>query len=928
MKKTAIALAILVSVSGCSRSLSTDEIIQQVNQAGLQDSRTSIVLLKNGLMEDPKSTELRYLLAQQYNNVGDYVSQTKELERLFRQGYRVKTTAIELLSAQYLSGEYADAIDTAQTIITEHAAKLDTLGLTSVYVYSGIAHYSANDTEGAKAQLALANELTTDNIYTKFGEVYSNVESNEATDKDQLATLGIIAVLDEIINKKPDFVEAILLKGQLYTTIGELEDTVSTMASLLKLAPENNRFKLFYTGALVQNQQFSEAKIYTDELITDIQNNGYLHQMKAAIAYSEKDFTNAKIHSEKAIEFGLYNIASFSLAAFSSIQLEQYEQAKRHLDGIRLEYPVDHPIGYARLLVATKLGYAEAGEALLSAAKLDDIDQSIITASTYHLINAGEYEKAQKLLRKVPENSAQDVAEKRHLLALALNEPTLIDELEKNIAQDNLSRSDQIKNQRLLVLAYYKNAKFADSLALAQTMQNDDIEFSLTMQGLAHLAQNQHRQTIEKFTSLLEENPENVTALEFFADYYYTAYEYTKATEYAQRLVDINPYNVRGLSPLLNATIADKTIDRYLPMFASAFEKNPSLIEYRLMYATALYTLEDFATLDDILNNYVTGPSTPRLYFSLAATAKIAKKDFLSARRIYEKWRQNEPAAVEPFVAELGILELSQDWLNSLQLVESAINKHPRLHAFRVMKANILLQLDRHIQAKNVLALLPQTILDDAKVQALAGKAYFGLEEYDNALTSLHQAYKANNEAELAHLIANTYFRQKDFEEATRFLSAHLAKQPKDIKGKLMLGSYYLKVDAGKAEEVLRAANTELPKNLFVLNNLAYSLYLQEQWDTAEKYGQQALDIAPDNASALDTYGMIKLRQGDVASAVSFLQIAYTQNKFNVPVVLNYAESLLANDQKNLAQQVLNGITVQDNELVQRFTELKTAAES
>lgn len=927
MKKTTIALAILVSITGCSRSLSTDEIIQQVNQAGLQDARTSIVLLKNGIVEDPTSSELRYLLAQQYKNTGDYVSQTKELERLFRQGYQVETTAIELLSAQYLSAEYTDVIETAKTIAAEHAAKLDTLALTSVYVYAGIAYYSLNDTQSAQAQLTLANELTTDNIYTQLGEAYRNVESSETTAQNQSGIQNIIAVLDDIIRQKPDFVEAILLKGQLYTTLGELDKTVSTLGSLLEFAPENNRFKLFYTGALVQNQQFEKAKTLTDELITDIPNNGYLHQMKAAIAYSEKDFTNAKIHSEKAIEFGLYNIASFSLAAFSAIQLEQYEQAKRHLDGIRLEYPVDHPIGYARLLVATKLGYAESGEALLSATTLDDIDPSIITASTYHLINAGQYEKAQKLLRKIPENSVQDVAEKRQLLALALNEPTLIEALEKSIAQDNLSRPEQIQNQRLLVLAYYKNQKFVDALSLAKSLQSNDIEFSLTMQGLSHLALDQHPQTLANFSALLNENPNNVTALEFLADYYYTAYEFAKATDYAQRLVDINPYNVRGLRPLLNATIADKTIDRYLPMFASAFEKNPSIIEYRLMYATALYTLEDFESLDDILNNYVTGPSTPRLYFSLAATAKIAKKDFLAARRIYEKWRQNEPMAVEPFVAELGILELSQDWLNSLELVERAINKHPRLHAFRVMQANILLQLDRHIQAKNVLALLPQTILDDAKVQALAGKAYFGLEEYDAALVSLHKAYQIQNDADLAHLIANTYFRQKDFEEATSFLNAHLAQQPMDIKGKLMLGSYYLKVDAAKAEAILREANTELPNNLFVLNNLAYSLYLQEQWDSAETYGQQALDIAPDNVSVLDTYGMIKLRQGDTASAVSFLQIAYTQNKFNVPVVLNYAESLLANNQKNLAQQVLKGITVQDNELVQRFTELKIAAE-
>ena len=88
MKKTVIAVWTIALLAGCTQQLTTEQIIQQVSQPGAQDIRTAILLLKNGLVEDPESNQLRQLLAQRYMDVGDYQSADKEWVKLFNGSYQ------------------------------------------------------------------------------------------------------------------------------------------------------------------------------------------------------------------------------------------------------------------------------------------------------------------------------------------------------------------------------------------------------------------------------------------------------------------------------------------------------------------------------------------------------------------------------------------------------------------------------------------------------------------------------------------------------------------------------------------------------------------------------------------------------------------------------------------------------------------------
>jgi len=73
----------------------------------------------------------------------------------------------------------------------------------------------------------------------------------------------------------------------------------------------------------------------------------------------------------------------------------------------------------------------------------------------------------------------------------------------------------------------------------------------------------------------------------------------------------------------------------------------------------------------------------------------------------------------------------------------------------------------------------------------------------------------------------------------------------------------------------------------------------------------------------LDTLGMIKYKQDDVTSALAFLEIAYSAAPFDVPIVLNYAEVLIAAGNQKEAKKILDSISSNEPELISRLTQLQ-----
>ncbi len=915
MKKTAIAVCTIALLSGCTQQLTTEQIIQQVSQPGAQDVRTAILLIKNGLVEDPTSTKLRLILAQRYMEIGDYRSADKEWTKLFSDNFQLDIVIPSLMQAKYLMAEYPGLISFVNELASQHVQQITEGQLATAYIYQALSYYKQNDSQGATSSIQLANDITTETVFSNLGAAVN--AASQAANEDALA------LINEVLTIQPKFTEAQLLKGQLLTLLQRFAEAEDVFAKIFSTLPNNNRFKLFYAAAMIKNENYNLAKPLLDELVVDLPLNGYVQQLVAVIAYQNQDYVAAKLHAEKAIEGQLYSVSSYSLAALSAIKTGDYEQAKRYLDAINITFPDDHPITNARLLTNAKLGYSDNSVAELMAKDFSQIDPQLVTSTAYKLSADGRPQEASKLLQRLDSAGvelSEDMKAKSALLNIALNTSDAIAQLEQAIENgENVS-----DNRRLLLIGYYKNKQYDEALELADAVIDDgQAIIGLTFKALVNLATNKFSEGKNSFAQVLAIDPQNIAALQFFSDFHITATNYDEALGYIQKVLEIDPYNLNSLNHLYNASLGLNSTRSYLTQFDAAFKVFPSRIEYRLLLASARYAVQDFDGVIALLGSYVTNPTTPPLFWSLLASSKIAKNDFMGAQREYEKWRTTHPKSVEPYIAELGILELNSDWISSERLVNRALSQHPQIPMFKIIKANILIELKKYNEAKNAILILNDEQEQHPKAQTALANIAFYTEDYADAVARYATLYQSAPTNKVVHKYSQSLYNLGRIDDAVALLTQHTNTHKNDLTSVGMLGSFLIKHDTPKAVQVLSNLNFRVPKNVFILNNLAYSYYLLEKTVDAENYAKQALDVDPSNEKVLDTLGMIKFKQDDLTSAIAFLEIAYSTAPFDVPIVLNYAEVLIAAGNQKEAQKLLDSVSSNKPELISRLNKLQ-----
>jgi tetratricopeptide (TPR) repeat protein len=102
--------------------------------------------------------------------------------------------------------------------------------------------------------------------------------------------------------------------------------------------------------------------------------------------------------------------------------------------------------------------------------------------------------------------------------------------------------------------------------------------------------------------------------------------------------------------------------------------------------------------------------------------------------------------------------------------------------------------------------------------------------------------------------------------------------------------AYYKTSDNSYLERIIaeyESLLSEMPKNMVVLNNLAYILSLNnERLQDALEYSRRAHESAPDNPGFLDTYGYVLYKNNKLQEADEYLQAAlqqYLQNRISAP---------------------------------------------
>ena len=202
-------------------------------------------------------------------------------------------------------------------------------------------------------------------------------------------------------------------------------------------------------------------------------------------------------------------------------------------------------------------------------------------------------------------------------------------------------------------------------------------------------------------------------------------------------------------------------------------------------------------------------------------------------------------------------------------------------------------------------AVTDEGLVFDASVAAIALLAKDKqFAEAESRLKILQSKYP-NQKTRVLLLQSELYSQQKQFPKAFGILSEALKGSPDD---KDILYTHALMAERVGKLDVLEANLRKIlqhnPNSVEALNALGYTLVDKTtRYEEAERYLKRALELAPNEAVILDSYGWLQYKRGKLPEALDYLRRAYDKQR-EAEIAAHLAEVLWLSGKQDEAKAV------------------------
>ncbi len=436
------------------------------------------------------------------------------------------------------------------------------------------------------------------------------------------------------------------------------------------------------------------------------------------------------------------------------------------------------------------------------------------------------------------------------------------------------------------------------------------------------------RAALDISTHWVVQEPEDVPALFYLAHIALKAHEYELAAETLDKilkiddsanleeiLVGISPDNTEDREYLIQALSTSKTkdnpsilvliagleaqnaqLEQALETINRALKKRPKTTGYILMKANLLSALGDenatLAWYDKASrknrNNLDIRLAEAKYLIKLNQSTRALQK----LEDIIKKWPTNEEAL---FIAGLTSIDLEEYEKAEKYLVELRYSMQYQNEAYYYLAVNA--ERKQHFEtAKAYYRLVDGSLYTVSRRNMIS--IFSEQDKLNDALRFLSQE-RVNYPQHASFLYqaqSDILKRMNNKKAALRLLDEAIQNVPDDPE---LIYAQVLLLDPYEDRDVLDQRLKSLlriePNSPTYLNAYAYTLAMQNRrLDEARGYVEMALELAPEQASILDTLGYICYLQNDYATSASVLEKAYTLSP-NVKIGVRYARSLYMN---------------------------------
>ena len=903
MKKLYLALVLssFLIMVGCSEKTSDEYIaIAEIN-IQQNDISSAIIELKNAIRVNPRDPKSRFMLGNLYANRGSSVSAEKELKRAFELGYEpneVLPLLANVYSLQFEHEEIIRLVDESRNISPEVS--------TSLLLYKALAHFQLGETYKAEKAVADANEISSDSLYSQLGNAYVDF-SNQQIDTS-------LEKINEILIKQPDFADAYLLKGQLSSVSNEKESAVKSFEKYKELLPETFQARVFLANAYIKNEQFELAEQELDILLQLSPEQPFINQLKGFIRYQFKDFVSAKFFTEVAIQNGLSSPANLIIAGLSNFQQKKYEQAYVHLSAVSDELSREHPIQKILSILSLKLGYyVEASDDLIQMVNLSENDIVFLSAASTKLTSQGKMKQAKAVADRAKSLDFTNpirLAEKGMML-LSLGDIDGITDLKHALALNpELDSANSV-----LAKAYLDSGSYDEALKLAEVW----IELKPTQVNgylLSALAYSKLGKEIDSnlmFKKVLQIDEANPAANFYYADKALVEKQFKKSSELIKQVVLANPNFTPALAKYFVTQKYTGNVQESMKAIQTAYENNSTIINYRILYAQALYSEKQFSQCIDLLDNVKLNEILPSGYWGVLANAYFYNNEERKSIATVKKWMRLEPSNINPYLLIISLNEMNSDYKGALAASLEAKALFDQEPQFMLFATYFYIATNKTSKAYSEWQLMPPIIQNSVVGQGLLGQILIGQKQAEKALPMLKTLFETYPNVRNRSFVANALQLTQKNKQAIVFLQQNV-----ELKGGKTIAHLQIAELAISLENYTLAADEYKkllafePNNLRALNNLAHLFIEQNRFDDALKYSKAALDLRPNIAAIVDTYGLALLRSNRASDAIIYFERAIKIEPQSGEMKLHYAEALALANRQSEAAVIVNKIVATD----------------
>ncbi|MDH5239231.1 MAG: PEP-CTERM system TPR-repeat protein PrsT [Gammaproteobacteria bacterium] len=907
-------LGLTAAIAGCGLGMSVDEYLDRgIASFEEGDYRAAAIDARNVLEEQPDNYRARILLGESALELGDPATAEVELLRAIELGADKAAVALGVARVFVALARYQDLLDDIPPEVGRNASERSQILRLRGDALIGLG-------QSVEARAAFQDALREDD--TNLDAMLGIVTAYMLDDMESQA----LETLDQVIAIDPGYVPARLKSGSLKFVHGDL-DSASREFELARQLATKKGDKIGQIGALRALVETSLVQGDLDKASANLQvlrsiapPDMAVRFLQGRLAYLQGDWSQAQSTLQSILqEDPEYRPAQLLLGA-AHLNQGHLGQADMYLSAVLVSSPDNADA--RRLLAETRLrqdktdAAADLLDPLIGENSTDS--RALATAARMSLV-AGNYNEATEYLRRRI-RAEPDVVEYRLDLAAAYITSGDLDSARKILQSDLVvANENTYRRGLLLILALMRSGDFPKAL--------------------------------EESNSMLVKWPDDTRLHNLVGGIQTSTGDYESARGHFNQALRLDPTDRIAIMSLGRVDIAEGRLDAARQRFEAVLARDPLDVGAMIALAQLAANSGDNESLQARLREAIAADPETVTARVMLARFHLANRDYPAALPLAAEAAQLSPDRAEPHnlqgLAQAGMGDLD----NAVKSFERAIELDSKNRAYRLNAARAQLKSGRTTDAQVLLSSLekenPQDLATAVRLaylkagtgditsaiamarnladrypdseipRVLLGELYFG----NNSPARGADEYKAALDRKLsqdlvirAYRLSRKYGRPNAEDPLLRFLNS----EPENVAVLVTLGQHYQVT--GRTEDAVRQYEKALSidaNDVIAVNNLAWA-YFELGNSKAEELARRAVELSPDDGSAIDTLGWILVKKGDLNDGIALLRRANEISDGRPQVAFHLAVALSESGKPEEARKILSTVLSSDDEFPSR----------